>query len=102
MSKQKVHVGLVSRLKHRNSNTFSSFFSAYENCVNEPYCAAKSIQGYMKKYGQDCNGDGVIDCYDYAAIHKHGGYGCSSALPPVYAEKFNTCINYALAKPQQG
>lgn len=27
-------------------------FSAYPNCVNEPFCAARTIQNYMKKYGQ--------------------------------------------------
>lgn len=78
------------------SNLFSSTFSAYANCVNEPYCAARAIQGYMAKFGQDCNADGLINCYDYAAIHKFGGYGCKSPLPQEYANKFNACINYAL------
>lgn len=27
-------------------------FLAYANCVNEPFCAAKTIQNYMKKFGQ--------------------------------------------------
>jgi hypothetical protein len=27
-------------------------FPAYANCVNEPYCAARAIQGYMKRFGQ--------------------------------------------------
>lgn len=71
-------------------------FPAYSNCVNEPFCAARAIQGYMRKYQQDCNGDGRIDCLDYAAIHKYGGYGCKNELPAVYAKKFNECIDYAL------
>lgn len=25
---------------------------AYTNCVNEPFCAAKAVQGYMAKFGQ--------------------------------------------------
>lgn len=25
---------------------------AFESCVNDPYCAAESIQGYMNKFGQ--------------------------------------------------
>jgi hypothetical protein len=25
---------------------------------------------------QDCDGDGQIDCQDYARIHKLGGVGC--------------------------
>lgn len=30
-------------------------FSAYSNCVNEPFCAARSVQGYMAKFGQVIN-----------------------------------------------
>lgn len=26
--------------------------AAYSNCVTEPYCAARTVQGYMTKYGQ--------------------------------------------------
>jgi hypothetical protein len=26
----------------------------------------------MNKWQRDCNGDGVIDCTDFAAIHKLG------------------------------
>lgn len=37
-----------------------------------------------------------IDCYDFAAIHKFGGFGCKNALPDVYARKFNECIAVAL------
>lgn len=91
---------MIFHLCSRECNlTFDFIHLAYANCANEPFCAAKTIQGYMKKFGQDCNEDGVIDCYDYAAIHKHGGYGCKGPLPPAYANAFNTCISYALKKP---
>lgn len=82
-------------------------------------CAASTVQGYMKKFGQDCNSDGKnsyklkkrnllkkltigqINCYDYARIHKYGGYGgCQSTLQGEFKNKFDTCINYALQ--QQG
>lgn len=75
-----------------------NIFSAYSNCVNEPFCAARAIQAYMGKFGQDCNADGVTNCIDYAAIHKHGGYGCSAPLPVDYQRKFDECINYALTQ----
>jgi Destabilase len=26
--------------------------NAYANCANEPFCAARIIQGYMKRFGQ--------------------------------------------------
>lgn len=42
---------------------------------------------------QDCNGDGVINCLDHAAIHVHGGYGCRAPLPEKYRLKFDQCIN---------
>lgn len=42
---------------------------------------------------QDCNGDGRIDCRDYAAIHRLGGYGCSAPLDPTYLGRFNKCLS---------
>lgn len=33
--------------------TFTTLFIvAYANCANEPYCAARTVQGYMRKFGQ--------------------------------------------------
>ncbi|XP_073846675.1 lysozyme-like [Musca autumnalis] len=66
--------------------------TAYANCVNDPYCAANTIQNYMLKYGQDCNKDGVVNCFDYAAIHKLGGYGCAGDLPHKYATDLELCL----------
>lgn len=68
------------------------FFVAFANCVNDPYCAANTIQNYMVKFGQDCNGDGGIDCYDYAAIHKLGGYGCKGELSYQYQSALDKCL----------
>nr|XP_032293333.1 lysozyme isoform X3 [Drosophila virilis] len=66
---------------------------AFANCVNDPYCAANTIQNYMTKFGQDCNGDGGIDCYDYAAIHKLGGYGCKGELSYQYQSALDKCLS---------
>ncbi|KAI9576759.1 lysozyme-like isoform X1 [Glossina fuscipes] len=66
----------------------------YSNCVNDPYCAANTIQNYMTRFGQDCNDDKVIDCYDYAAIHKLGAYGCRGDLPHQYYQVLDTCLKY--------
>lgn len=71
--------------------------TAYSNCANDPHCAAASVQNYMKRFAQDCNGDGRVDCYDYMAIHKKGGYGCSGELPFNYVNVFNQCINVVAA-----
>lgn len=105
----------------RHSSWKLNFLLAYANCANDVLCAASSVQGYMRKFGQDCNDDGIvswwffkileifqiylsfffqINCFDYSKIHKFGGYNCKTQLPFEYASKFDTCINYALQ--QQG
>lgn len=40
---------------------------------------------------QDCNGDGIVDCNDYAAIHLFGGYGCAKPYTGEYFNKFAAC-----------
>ncbi|KRT81212.1 hypothetical protein AMK59_6095 [Oryctes borbonicus] len=65
--------------------------TAYRNCALDTFCSALAVQGYMQKYQQDCNGDGKIDCDDYAAIHKLGGYGCRGQLPSPFAERYQQC-----------
>ncbi|XP_011313368.1 lysozyme [Fopius arisanus] len=65
---------------------------AWTRCVNDPFCGAKAVQGYMNQYAQDCNSDGVINCDDFVRIHRFGGYGCSGQLDPKYESKYITCI----------
>lgn len=69
---------------------------AFIHCANDPHCAANTVQNYMKQFNQDCNGDGEMDCHDYARIHKMGGYGCkSNEVPYKYLSTFDDCIeNY--------
>ncbi|KAL1117670.1 hypothetical protein AAG570_003985, partial [Ranatra chinensis] len=64
---------------------------AYARCVNDPVCAAATVKNYMTKFAQDCNKDGVINCDDYAAIHKLGGFGCGGQLNSDYAVKYYNC-----------
>ncbi|XP_033331203.1 lysozyme [Megalopta genalis] len=64
----------------------------YLQCVNDPYCAARAVQGYMEKFAQDCNGDGNINCDDFLRIHRLGGYGCSSALNAKYEDTYKRCM----------
>lgn len=56
------------------------------------------IINYARKYGRDCNGDGVIDCIDYAAIHIMGSEYCDdpSLLNTEYWLAFqqSTCYQY--------
>ncbi|XP_026321248.1 invertebrate-type lysozyme 2-like isoform X2 [Hyposmocoma kahamanoa] len=74
---------------------------AYSNCAIDPYCAAQAVEGYMQRYAQDCNNDGVVNCYDYIAIHKLGPFGCSAPLQKSYLKVFNNC-EAAVAAAKQG
>ncbi|XP_043522476.1 lysozyme-like isoform X1 [Frieseomelitta varia] len=66
--------------------------NAYAQCVNDPYCAARAVQGYMAKFAKDCDGDGNINCYDFLRIHRFGGYGCSGNLNSKYENTFKLCM----------
>lgn len=65
---------------------------AYPRCVNDAFCASRAVQGYMTKFGRDCNGDGVINCDDFIRIHRHGGNACSSPLNDKYENVYKTCM----------
>ncbi|XP_046417441.1 invertebrate-type lysozyme 3-like [Neodiprion fabricii] len=65
---------------------------AYPRCANDAFCAGAIIQGYMQKFAQDCNGDAVIDCKDFARIHRLGAYGCHGGLDTKYENAFNSCL----------
>ncbi|XP_017024388.1 lysozyme 2 [Drosophila kikkawai] len=69
---------------------------AFTNCVNDPHCAADTIQSYMFKHGQDCNRDEEINCLDYGALHKLGNLGCQGQLPFPFANVFNRCLKAKL------
>ncbi|XP_060654699.1 lysozyme 2 [Drosophila nasuta] len=73
-------------------NDTSLSVDAFINCVNDPYCAANTIQNYMHKYGQDCNGDDLINCKDFGALHKLGNLNCRADLPYSFAKVFNKCL----------
>ncbi|XP_017960258.1 lysozyme [Drosophila navojoa] len=65
---------------------------AFTNCVNDPHCAADTIQNYMYKNGEDCNGDGKINCKDYGSIHKLGNLKCRDELPATFGTLFFKCL----------
>lgn len=47
----------------------------------------------MRKYGQDCDGSGVIDCDDFARIHKLGFGSCGgdAIYNTDYWQKYDVC-----------
>ncbi|XP_072945208.1 lysozyme-like [Epargyreus clarus] len=53
---------------------------AWEDCARNYHCSQKIIEGYLQRFGKDCNGDGVTDCFDYMMVNGNGGYGCTAPL----------------------
>uniref|UniRef100_A0A6P7G3V8 lysozyme n=1 Tax=Diabrotica virgifera virgifera TaxID=50390 RepID=A0A6P7G3V8_DIAVI len=75
--------------------------NAYGSCATDTYCSALAVQGYMNKFQQDCNGDGKIDCDDYASIHTHGGYGCKGTnLPQPFGNRYYQCKEIVGRRPE--
>ncbi|XP_003708146.1 lysozyme [Megachile rotundata] len=73
-------------------NNSNSNQDGYVQCVSDAYCAARTVQGYMDKFAQDCNGDGKINCDDFLRIHRLGGYGCSAPLNSKYENTYKLCM----------
>ena len=71
----------------------------FEFCLNDKECADQTVIGYMEKYGNDCNEDGVVDCSDYAAIHQTGPNNCHAEwlLNSDYWYKFQQTVCYTLS-----
>ncbi|KAF5306612.1 hypothetical protein FQA39_LY08801 [Lamprigera yunnana] len=59
---------------------------SYIKCVTNYYCSTFTVQEYIKKFKKDCNGDGVTNCEDFAAIHALGSTNCHKAWPKAYKE----------------
>lgn len=49
--------------------------SAFYNCATNIICGMASVIKYMERYQIDSNGDGKIDCDDFALIHLYGPNG---------------------------
>ncbi|XP_054715972.1 invertebrate-type lysozyme 6-like [Uloborus diversus] len=68
----------------------------FEKCLTHRKCAEAAIRGYMQKWGQDCDGDQQINCFDWARLHKSGPEACNSTwtLNSSYWSKFIACYRY--------
>lgn len=51
----------------------------FEDCLTTKECAEQTMRNYMRKYAQDCNQDGIIDCSDFAILHKTGFRSCKQS-----------------------
>ncbi|XP_042901850.1 lysozyme [Parasteatoda tepidariorum] len=66
----------------------------FEKCLNSRPCAEAAIKGYMQKWGNDCDGDMKIDCFDWARIHKGGPRSCNDTwiLNTDFWARFSHCF----------
>ncbi|XP_055383329.1 invertebrate-type lysozyme 3-like [Condylostylus longicornis] len=48
----------------------------YERCAKDLFCSFNMVQEHMRKYRKDCNGDNVVNCVDFLAIHYLGRMDC--------------------------
>ncbi|CAK1550387.1 unnamed protein product [Leptosia nina] len=53
---------------------------AWEDCARDFSCSKRIIAGYLSRFGQDCNSDGVTNCYDFMMVNGNGGYNCQGNL----------------------
>jgi hypothetical protein len=69
---------------------------SFESCANEKSCAEESVGRFVHQMSFDCNEDGVIDCLDYAAIHRAGPKSCNSQwfLESPYWSSFEQCYGF--------
>ncbi|GFT78778.1 uncharacterized protein NPIL_563971 [Nephila pilipes] len=65
----------------------------FETCLNNKECAERTVRGFMRRYGRDCDGSGTVDCADFARIHKLGFKQCDrdSILDTAYWQRFELC-----------
>nr|XP_045609371.1 lysozyme-like isoform X3 [Procambarus clarkii] len=72
---------------------------AFKNCALDLHCSATAVRNYFKRYAfngrisPDCNGDGEVDCVDFAHIHKLGLNGCrrASFTETNFYKRFASC-----------
>ncbi|KAI1287533.1 Lysozyme [Halotydeus destructor] len=68
----------------------------FQRCANDLQCAQSVLRSYLTKWATDCNGDGLIDCSDYAAIQRLGPKQCHSEtnLDSFYGKQFRLCNGF--------
>ncbi|XP_068085863.1 lysozyme, partial [Anabrus simplex] len=64
---------------------------SFQDCARVYGCAKRVVKAYMAKYAKDCNGDGSINCDDYAMIHHNGGFSCGNPLSANFARVYYGC-----------
>lgn len=68
-------------------------FLKYTSRVEKEQFSGYSFLSLQDPKKGDCNGDGKIDCIDFAYMHRLGGYGCKdpSMNSTDFYKRFDTC-----------
>merc|ERR1712126_232661 len=53
---------------------------SFLRCANDLRCASRIVRSYSNAFAQDCNGDGLVTCDDYAMMYRNVGIECSNPL----------------------
>lgn len=70
--------------------------NGFVKCSSDRKCSESVVRRYLTKFAADCNSDGVIDCLDYAVIHKLGPKYCKNdrIYDTNYWAKFQNCFGF--------
>ncbi|XP_034658163.1 uncharacterized protein LOC117894946 isoform X2 [Drosophila subobscura] len=76
------------------SDPVNPLTQGYEGCVPVARCAEGLVRSYVRRFGYDCDGDGLIGCRDHVMLHLNGPTGCRMGKPlPALAElRMNKCF----------
>uniref|UniRef100_T1KQ17 lysozyme n=2 Tax=Tetranychus urticae TaxID=32264 RepID=T1KQ17_TETUR len=74
--------------------------NTFEDCANDKECSENIVRVYMKRNVMDCNEDEILDCTDFALVHKLGRSHCRQArevesfLNSAYWAEFQACYGF--------
>ncbi|XP_026845617.1 uncharacterized protein LOC6595953 isoform X2 [Drosophila persimilis] len=76
------------------SDPDSALTQDYEECVPVASCAEGLVRSYVKRFGYDCDGDGLIGCRDHVMLHLNGPTGCRMGKPlaALAERRMNKCF----------
>uniref|UniRef100_A0A1B6CQ25 lysozyme n=1 Tax=Clastoptera arizonana TaxID=38151 RepID=A0A1B6CQ25_9HEMI len=65
---------------------------AFLDCAEDYMCAQQIVENYMSNFADDCNGDGVTDCDDFAMLHFNLKTDCKTSLEGTnFGRRYSTC-----------
>lgn len=85
----------VHRLTHFPHLTLQP--TDYGRCVVDVQCAERIVRSYVQRYGgEDCNGDGRIECRDHVRLHMRGpgGRRRQEPLGSLSERRLENCLKY--------